>query len=89
MKKETSINWRAMFGNDKNRKGALHFPRSAIDFFYRKIKDICDEKKVAFSVCFDSGSNYEYFRKYWNNENDCCNGQGNVKEFKTNFQMIK
>lgn len=73
---------RWLFKEKKFTNGALHFSTEEKRYYYEKIKKICDSRGVAFSVCYDGDEEYEAFRYLWANQNDCCNGLGNVEGFK-------
>lgn len=68
----------------KGRDGSLHFSLQEKEFYCKKISEICHENNVDFSICEDK--EYEYFKKYWANKDDCCNALNNI--FNVNFKMM-
>lgn len=63
---------------------AYHYSTEEKRYYYERIKKMCDERGMRFSVCYDGDEAYETFRYLWANQNDCCDGLGNV--FSTNWQ---
>lgn len=79
LKEATGEDYSRLFDeNTKQKNTALHFSREEKRWYYEQIKKRCDELGMAFSVCYDGDENYETFRYLWANQNDCCNGLGNV-----------
>lgn len=70
--------------------GTYYIPREELLSHYTKIKDICNKNAVNFTVCYDSNSNADdmEFVKLWHCAEDCCNGYGNVPNFKTTHKII-
>ncbi len=72
----------------KRSNQAFHFSTEEKRYYYEKIKNICDKRNMAFTVCYDGDEDYETFRYLWANKNDCCNGKGKIKEFKNAFDFV-
>lgn len=60
----------------KGKDGTLYFSIEEKEYYCKKIKEICDKNIIDFSICEDK--DYEYFKKYWANQNDCCNAIGKI-----------
>lgn len=74
-----------LFNNNiKGKDGSLHFSKEEKEYYFKQIIKICKKYNVEHSICDDL--HYEYFRKYWSNKNDCCNGLNRVLGFKTTFK---
>jgi DNA repair photolyase len=68
----------------KGRDGSLHFSLEEKEFYCKEISAICSENNIDFSICEDK--EYEYFKKYWANKEDCCNALNNI--FKDNIRTL-
>lgn len=67
----------------KYERAGLHFSQAETDYYYRRVKEQCDEAGVRFSVCYigndSSGIAYDRYRPMWVNSNDCCDSLGSVQ----------
>jgi DNA repair photolyase len=63
------------------RNTALHYRAPEKRWYYEMLKALCDERGMAFSVCYDGDDAYTTFRDLWADPEDCCNGRRNVRGF--------
>lgn len=68
---------------------ALHFSTEEKRWYYERAKAMCDERDMRFSVCYDGDDAYTEFRYLWANQNDCCDGLGNIPAFKRTFGDLR
>jgi hypothetical protein len=55
-----------------------HFSPTEMTESYTRIKEMCDDAGVHFSVCYDKEDNFEKFRYLWSNQSDCCCEKGMI-----------
>ena len=74
--------------NDHSRYhgGCNHFSMQEKRWYYERIKIICQDYGVEFSVCEDG--HFEECRDLWANPLDCCNAMGKVKGFQATIRSI-
>lgn len=69
----------------KGKDGTLHFSLEEKECYCERIYEICKQNNIDFSICEDR--EYDYFKKYWANKLDCCNGLNRI--FKVNSTSLK
>jgi len=68
---------------------ALHFSTEEKRHYYEEMKTRSDRLGMRFSVCYDGDDAYTEFRYLWANNNDCCDGLGNIPAFERNFGHLR
>jgi DNA repair photolyase len=71
----------------KQKNTALHFSTEEKRYYYEKIRDLCHQQGMEFSVCYDGDDAYEAFRYLWANPDDCCNGKGKIRGFQKAYDF--
>jgi len=72
----------------KQKNQALHFSTEEKRYYYENIREVCWIKGADFSVCYDGDDDYEKFRYLWANQDDCCNGKGNIEGFAKTYDFF-
>ena len=67
---------------------ALHFSAAEKAIYYERIKRLCDDAGMAFSVCYDGDDAYRTFHHLWADPLDCCNGRTNVPAFGSTYRAF-
>jgi DNA repair photolyase len=80
IKKATGLDLTYLF-SAKATNQALHYGSEEKRIYYERLAELCKACGVAFSICYDEDDAYEEFQYLWANQNDCCNGLGNVLGF--------
>jgi len=88
IRKATGLNFRHLFDGAKMKNGALHFQFSEKQYYYERLKALCDQLDIEFSVCYDDDRSYNKFRYLWANPDDCCNISGKVPGFRTKYNQF-
>lgn len=89
MKEKTGIDFTYLFlPGTQHKNAALHFSTEEKRYYYEKMQKQCHELGMAFSVCYDGDDAYHEFQYLWENQNDCCNGKGNVPGFKVAYDFF-
>lgn len=67
-------------------RSSIHFSQAETDYYYNRIRALCDKHGVRFSTCYigndPSGESFFRYQGLWDNKKDCCDAVGNVTAFK-------
>jgi DNA repair photolyase len=58
-----------------------YYSAEEIREYYTKIKGLCDQAGINFSVCYDADANFDTFRYLWANPEDCCCAKNMIPGF--------
>jgi DNA repair photolyase len=88
MREALGYDMRTHFAEDvREERASLHFSTAETDYYYRRIKALCDQHGLRFSTCYigndPTGASFERYQQLWSNRADCCDAVGNVQAFTT------
>lgn len=70
--------------------GNKRYSDSEIGYYYKKIKETCDNHSIRFTNCYIGNGEKDFYQyqNLWSNRIDCCDAVGNVNSFLASSQQI-
>jgi hypothetical protein len=91
IEKATGFDLRVMYRSEiQKSKRDHHFSDREIRYYYDRIKQKCNERKVQFTTCYIGNGEGHFWKDQdiWSNKKDCCNVKGRVKSFNSDSRQI-